>query len=67
MFDLLGTAGVVAQMAMLAFGFSTVYAMAVGLIAAVAWIAHATKRRDAWLLTVNSIVGCFAVYGLIVQ
>jgi len=65
MFGAIGTIGVVSQMALLAFGYSTLVAMTVGLIAALAWIAHAIRQNDRWLLTVNSIVLMFAGYGVL--
>ena len=65
MFGAIGTLGVVAQMALLAFGYSPLVAMAVGLVAALAWIAHALRQGDKWLLTVNSIVLMFAGYGVL--
>lgn len=65
MFGAIGTLGVVSQMALLAFGYPTMVAMTVGLIAALAWIAHAIRQNDRWLLTVNSIVLMFAGYGVL--
>lgn len=65
MFGAIGTLGVVSQMALLAFGYSPLVAMAVGLVAALAWIAHALRQGDKWLLTVNSIVLMFAGYGVL--
>ena len=65
MFGAIGTLGVVSQMALLAFGYSPVIAMTVGLVAALAWIAHAVRQNDRWLLTVNSIVLMFAGYGVL--
>ena len=51
-------------MAMLAFGYAPALAMAIGSVAALAWIAHAIRNRDRWLLTVNASVLMFAIYGL---
>lgn len=65
MFGFIGTVGVVAQMALLAFGYAPTLAMTVGLVAALAWIAHAVRNGDRWLLTVNASVMMFAGYGLI--
>ena len=65
MFGAIGTLGVVSQMALLAFGFSPMVAMVVGLVAALAWIGHALMQGDKWLLTVNSIVLMFAGYGVL--
>ena len=65
MFGAIGTLGVVSQMALLAFGYSPLVAMTVGLVAALAWIAHALRQGDKWLLTVNSIVLMFAGYGVL--
>ena len=39
--------------------------MGVGFVAAVAWIGHAVRYNDRWLLTVNAVVLAFAGYGLI--
>ena len=65
MYGFIGTVGVVAQMALLAFGYAPTLAMTVGLIAALASIAHAVHNGDSWLLTVNASVMMFAGYGLI--
>ena len=65
MFGLIGTIGVISQMAMLAFGYAPALAMAIGSVAALAWIAHAIRNRDRWLLTVNASVLMFATYGLL--
>ena len=65
MLGFIGTVGVVSQMALLAFGYSPTLAMGVGFVAAVAWIGHAVRYNDRWLLTVNAVVLAFAGYGLI--
>lgn len=64
MFGLLGTLGVVAQMAALSMGYDTAIAMSLGLAACVAWIAHALKNSDSWLMTTNIVVAGFAAWGL---
>ena len=64
MFGLLGTVAVVCQMAALSLGFPVVWAMAVGLVGCSAWILHAAKHKDLWLVITNVIVAGFAVYGL---
>jgi len=64
MFGLIGTIGVVSQMALLAFGYAPAMAMAIGSVAALAWIAHAIRNRDRWLLAVNASVLMFAGIGL---
>ena len=61
----LGTALVIAQMALLASGLSVQLAMAVGLVASLCWIVHATKNHDKWLLITNATVGGFALWGLV--
>ena len=63
MLGFIGTVGVVSQMALLAFGYSPTLAMGVGFVAAVAWIGHAVRYNDRWLLTVNAVVLAFAGYG----
>ena len=65
MLGFIGTVGVVSQMALLAFGYSPTLAMGVGFVAGVAWIGHAVRYNDRWLLTVNAVVLAFAGYGLI--
>jgi hypothetical protein len=65
MLGLLGTLGVVAQMAALALGFSASVAMSFGLFACIAWLGHAMKQRDGWLFATNSLVAGFATWGLI--
>lgn len=64
MFGAIGTIGVISQMALLAFGYAPALAMAVGSVAALAWIAHALRNQDKWLLAVNASVLMFAGIGL---
>jgi hypothetical protein len=64
-FAMAGTAFVVAQMAMLSFGVITTYVLLVGLSGAICWGIYAAMQRDKWLLITNSVVGCFAAYGLL--
>lgn len=65
MIGAVGTVLVVAQMAALALQFDTRLAMAVGLVASLCWLVHATKNRDFWLFVTNASVGSFAVWGLV--
>jgi hypothetical protein len=64
MFGIIGTIGVVCQMALLATGFDTKIALAFGLLACAAWVGHAVKQHDNPLLITNVIVAGFAVFGL---
>lgn len=64
MFGMIGTLGVVAQMAALSLGYNVQLAMTIGLTACVAWIIHSIKNRDGWLLTTNAVVAGFAAWGL---
>ena len=65
MFGIIGTVGVIAQMALLAFGAPIHAALLFGLGAAVCWIFHALERSDKALLVTNLVVGTFAFYGLL--
>ena len=64
MLGLIGTLGVIAQMAAIATGLGVEAAMTIGLFACVAWVAHSIKQRDGWLLMTNIAVGGFALWGL---
>lgn len=64
MLGLVGTIGVIAQMAVMALGYDVKFAMACGLVACVAWLGHAIKQHDGWLFATNAIVGIFALGGL---
>jgi len=64
MFGMIGTLGVIVQMAALSFGYSVKLAMVIGLAACVAWIIHSVKQGDGWLLTTNAVVAGFAAWGL---
>jgi hypothetical protein len=64
MFAKLGTALVIAQMALLSLEFNTIFVLIVGLSAAICWAAYALKNNDKWLLITNVAVGGFAIYGL---
>lgn len=64
MFGMLGTLGVIAQMAAMAFGYGVQLAMLFGLFACAAWLGHAIKQRDGWLFATNAIVAGFATWGL---
>jgi len=64
MFGIVGTIGVIAQMALLAFGAPIHAALLIGLCAAVCWIFHALERSDKALLITNLVVGIFAFIGL---
>lgn len=65
MFGLLGTLGVIAQMATMAAGYDVKIAMIFGLFACAAWLGHAMKYRDGWLFATNSVVAGFATWGLL--
>lgn len=65
MLGLIGTLGVIAQMAAMAAGIDVKIAMTFGLFACVAWLGHAIKQRDGWLFATNSIVAGFATWGLL--
>lgn len=64
MFGIIGTIGVVCQMALLSTGFSIKLTMGVGLVACAAWIGHAIKQHDNPLLVTNIVVAGFALFGL---
>ena len=64
MFGIIGTVGVVAQMAMLAAQLDTRLAMAVGLVSAGCWIMHAIYKRDQALFVTNIVVAGFAAWGI---
>ena len=64
MLGLLGTVGVVIQMALISTGFNTKLALLVGLVSCAAWTGHAIKQKDRNLLITNIIVAGFAVWGL---
>lgn len=64
MFGMIGTLGVIAQMAALSLGYDVRLAMAVGLTACGAWIIHSIRQGDGWLLTTNAVVAGFAAWGL---
>ena len=64
MLGVLGTVGVVIQMALLSTGFSTKLALLVGLVSCGAWVGHSIKQKDRNLLLTNIIVAGFAVWGL---
>ena len=65
MLGILGTIGVVCQMALLSTGFDVKLALAVGLLACIAWTGHAAKLKDPSLMVTNVIVGGFAIWGLV--
>jgi hypothetical protein len=64
MFGIIGTVGVVAQMAMLAAQLDTRLAMAVGLVSASCWVMHAISKRDQALFVTNIVVAGFAAWGI---
>jgi len=64
MFGIIGTVGVVIQMALISTGFNTKLALLVGLAACAAWAGQAIKQKDRNLLLTNVIVAGFAVWGL---
>jgi hypothetical protein len=64
MFGIVGTIGVIIQMALISTGFNTKIAMVIGLISCVAWVGHSIKQQDRNLLITNVIVAGFAVWGL---
>lgn len=64
MLGILGTVGVVGQMALISTGYSTKLALLVGLVSCGAWIGHSIKQGDRNLLITNVIVAGFAVWGL---
>lgn len=64
MFGMFGTIAVIAQMAVLSLGYSTELVMTVGLFACGAWVIHAIKNSDNWLLATNTVVAGFAAWGL---
>ena len=65
MFGIVGTIGVIIQMALISTGFDTKIAMVIGLISCAAWVAHSIKHRDRSLLITNVIVAGFATWGII--
>jgi len=64
MLGLLGTVGVVGQMALISTGYNTKLALLVGLVSCAAWVGHSIKQGDRNLLITNIIVAGFAVWGL---
>lgn len=64
MLGILGTIGVVSQMAILAVGFDTKIAMLIGLVSCIIWAAHAIKMHDHSLLVTNVMVAGFATWGI---
>jgi hypothetical protein len=64
MLGILGTVGVVGQMALISTGYNTKLALLVGLVSCAAWIGHSVKQKDRNLLITNIIVAGFAVWGL---
>jgi len=64
MFGIVGTIGVIIQMALISTGFNTKIAMVIGLISCAAWVAHSIKQGDRNLLITNVIVAGFAVWGI---
>jgi len=64
MFGIIGTIGVVCQMALLSTGYSVKLALICGLVACAAWLGHAMANKDRSLFVTNVIVAGFAVLGL---
>ena len=64
MFGIIGTIGVVCQMALLSTGYSVKLALICGLVACAAWLGHAMANKDRSLFITNVIVAGFAVFGL---
>jgi hypothetical protein len=64
MLGILGTIGVVIQMALLSTGYDVRIAMMIGLASCVAWIGHSIKQHDRSLLVTNVIVAGFATWGI---
>jgi hypothetical protein len=64
MLGIIGTIGVVCQMALLSTGYSVKLALVCGLIACAAWMGHAVKLKDPSLLVTNVVVAGFAIFGI---
>jgi hypothetical protein len=64
MLGILGTIGVVIQMALLSTGYDVRIAMMIGLASCAAWIGHSIKQHDRSLLITNVIVAGFATWGI---
>jgi hypothetical protein len=65
MFGIIGTIGVVCQMALLSTGYSVKLALICGLVACAAWLGHAMANKDRSLFVTNVVVAGFAVFGLV--
>jgi uncharacterized membrane protein (DUF4010 family) len=65
MFGIIGTIGVICQMAMLSLGFDTKIALLFGLVACAAWLGHSMINKDRSLFVTNVVVAGFAVFGLV--
>jgi hypothetical protein len=65
MFGIIGTIGVVCQMALLSTGYSVKLALICGLVACAAWLGHAMVNKDRSLFVTNIVVAGFAVLGLV--
>jgi hypothetical protein len=65
MFGIIGTIGVVCQMALLSTGYSVKLALICGLVACAAWLGHAMANKDRSLFVTNIVVAGFAVLGLV--
>lgn len=64
MFGMIGTLGVIAQMAAMSLGYGVQLAMMFGLVACAAWVGHSIKNGDGWLFATNTVVAGFALWGL---
>lgn len=64
-FAILGTVGIIIQMALLAIDFDKSIALSIGFAAAICWIVAGLYENNRWLIATNVAVGCFALYGVI--
>lgn len=64
MFGIVGTVGVVIQMALISAGYNTKLALLVGLVSCAAWVGQSIKQKDHNVLITNIIVAGFSVWGL---
>ena len=64
MFGYPATALVIAQMALLSYGYDAKIIMAIGILACICWIIHAITIKDKYLIITNVVVMGFAIQGL---
>lgn len=65
MFGIIGTLGVITQMALLSTGYDPKTAMMIGLASCAAWVGHAFIKRDRALMVTNIVVAGFATWGIV--